>query len=306
MTGSRPITRIILNARSGDGTDDADQATLRELFAAAGHQLRIDLAHSGDELQRAVGRALAEGADYIVSAGGDGTASGVAQRIMGHDVTLGVLPMGTLNHFAKDLGIPLDLQAAAQVIIDGVTRQVDVGEVNGRIFLNNSSLGLYPRIVQLRAQHPARGVGKWVVAAWATVRVMRASAALRLCMVVDGIATERRTPLLFIGNGEYLMEGFDAGSRASLTAGLLSLYAVQVNGGWPLLRLMFRILVGSDRASRDLTMVQAQSATIQAIGSGARSDVSVALDGEVEILALPLRYRTRPSALRVCVPSSAR
>ncbi len=302
MTGKRPITRIILNARSGDGADDADQATLRTLFTAAGHDVRIDLVHAGDELQRAVERALADGANYIVAAGGDGTVSGVAQHIVDHDVTLGVLPMGTLNHFAKDLAIPLELPAAAQVVIDGATMRVDVGELNGRIFLNNSSLGLYPRIVQLRERYRARGLTKWIVAAWATIRVLRASSAVRLHIAIDGVATERRTPLLFIGNGEYRMEGFDAGSRASVTSGLLSLYTVQVDGGWPLLQLIFRILTGSAQASGELTLVKASAITIHRVGSFRQANVSVAMDGELDTLALPLQYRSRPAALRVCVP----
>ncbi len=302
MTSAPPITRIILNAGSGGGTDEADLDTLRESFVTAGHDVRIDLVRAGDDMSAVVQRALADGPTNVVAGGGDGTINSVAQHLVGSDVALGVLPMGTLNHFARDLGIPLELRAAAAVVTRGYHQQVDVGEVNGRIFLNNSSLGLYPRIVQLRERYRARGVTKWVVAAWAALRVVRSGAAVRLRMTVDGEPSERRTPLLFIGNGAYLMEGFDAGTRESITAGYLALYTVHVDGTWPLLRLVSRILRGRARASGELTMVRADHATIHAIGFAARSHVMIALDGEVETLALPLDYRSKPGALRVCVP----
>src|SRR5476649_731552 len=107
-------------------------------------------------------RALARGVDAVVAGGGDGTINAVASVLAGSSVALGVLPLGTLNHFAKDLNIPLDLDQAIATIARGTTAQVDVGDVNGRIFVNNSSLGLYPHIVRARDQQQRRlGRGKW-------------------------------------------------------------------------------------------------------------------------------------------------
>ena len=104
-----------------------------------------------------------------MAGGGDGTVNTVASAVIDTDKTFGVLPLGTLNHFAKDLHIPLDLEAAARTIIAGHTTQVDVGEVNDEIFLNNSSLGLYPRLVQKRKKKQRLGSRKWAAFFWAAI-----------------------------------------------------------------------------------------------------------------------------------------
>ena len=117
--------------------------------------------------------------ELVVAGGGDGTLSAVAAALVGTDTALGVLPMGTLNHFAKDLGIPLKLEKAVQTLFTGKIARVDVGEVNGRIFLNNSSIGFYPRIVQARKREQRRGRSKWVAFAQAAATVFRKSAAER-------------------------------------------------------------------------------------------------------------------------------
>src|SRR5581483_6186931 len=122
----------------------------------------------------------------IVAAGGDGTLNAVASALVGTDIALGVLPMGTLNHFAKDLKIPLDVAHAARAIAEGHTKTVDVGVVNGRIFVNNSSLGLYPHIVRARELKQHRpGWGKWTALVWATWLVLRRSPFLRLRLCLE-------------------------------------------------------------------------------------------------------------------------
>ncbi|MDP1858090.1 MAG: diacylglycerol kinase family protein [Gemmatimonadaceae bacterium] len=295
----RPRTAIILNASSGDGSAEAAEAMLESMFTDAGHDVEITLVRSGDDIRHAVECALAVGSQCIVAGGGDGTLNGVVQHLLDHDVTLGVLPLGTLNHFAKDLGIPLAMADAARVVLDGVTVRVDVGEVNGRVFLNNSSLGMYPRIVQLRERYQARGLAKWIVATWATLRVMDASRTLRVRITIDGHAGVRHTPLVFVGNNEYRMQGFDAGSRPSLAEGQLALYVVKTEGRWHLLRLVWRILASTAQRSGELALMQAREAIIDTESV----QLSVAVDGEVESIAAPLRYRIRPGALAVRVPT---
>lgn len=270
------------------------------MFAAAGHDVEITIFREPRELEDAVDRALAADAECIVAGGGDGTISSVAQRILGRDITLGVLPLGTLNHFARDLRIPLDVAAAARIVLDGATRKVDAGTVNGHLFLNNSSLGIYPRIVQLRERYRAKGWTKWIIALWATARVTSASQPMRARIEVEGQVEHRRTPLIFVGNNEYHMEGFDAAGRESIARGHLALYVVSVHGFLPLMRLVWRILTGRARASGELSMVRGVSATVDT----ARSPVSVAVDGEVKSIETPLRYRILPGAITVCVPAT--
>src|SRR6266511_4943051 len=151
---------IILNASAGGSEKEAVRDRLVEMFGSSGRAAQICLARSGKEIVELAGHAARQAGGTIVAAGGDGTINAVASALVGTDTPLGILPLGTLNHFAKDLRIPLDLESAARTIIARRMIRVDVGEVNGRIFLNNSSLGIYPRIVEAREEHRRRGRGK--------------------------------------------------------------------------------------------------------------------------------------------------
>jgi YegS/Rv2252/BmrU family lipid kinase len=302
MTNPKTRVAVVLNAGSGDGSAEQAATMLEALFTEAGFEFRIDLLKAGDDLPKALDRAIADKVDIIVAGGGDGTVNSVVNAIAGHDVTLGVLPLGTLNHFAKDLGVPIVMEEAARVIVAGHTMQVDLGEVNGRLFVNNSSVGLYPRIVQLRERYRARGVEKWIVAAWATLRVTRQQKPLRTKIVVDGRDVLRATPLVFVGNNEYRMAGFDAGSRESLRGGKLALYVVKNASRWQLFQLVWRILAGTATESGTLAMAMAVDAAIDVPFDDRVTQLPVAVDGEVTTLDLPLRYAIRPGALRVIVP----
>ena len=302
MTNPKTRVAVVLNAGAGDGAAEQAAALLETLFSEVGYEFRIDVLKAGDDLPTALDRAIAEKVDVIVAGGGDGTVNSVVNAIAGHDITLGVLPLGTLNHFARDLGVPIAMEAAARVIVDGHTTQIDVGEVNGRLFVNNSSVGLYPRIVQLRERYRASGIEKWVVAAWATLRVTRQQKPLRMKIEAAGHDAVGMTPLVFIGNNEYRMAGFDAGSRDSLCGGKLALYVVRSRGRWELFQLVWRILAGTATESGALAMATALDATIDVPFDDRVTQLPVAVDGEVTTLDLPLRYAIRPGALRVIVP----
>ena len=302
MTNPKTRVAVVLNAGSGDGSAEQAAALLATLFSEVGYEFRIDLLKAGDDLPKAIDRAIADKVDIIVAGGGDGTVNSVVNAIAGHDITLGVLPLGTLNHFARDLGLPIAMEEAARVIVAGHTTQIDVGEVNGRLFVNNSSVGLYPRIVQLRERYRASGVEKWVVAAWATLRVTHQQKPLRMKIEAAGRDAVGMTPLVFIGNNEYRMAGFDAGSRESLRGGKLALYVVKGSGRWQLLQLVWRILAGTATESGALAMATALDATIDVPFDDRVTQLPVAVDGEVTTLDLPLRYAIRPGALRVIVP----
>src|SRR5215207_1701290 len=151
MPGRASIV-VVLNARAGNASGDARIDTrIGELFGAAGSRAEIVVLQAGQSPADAA-RAAKEHADIVVAAGGDGTVSGVAAVVAGSDAALGVLPLGTLNHFAKDLGIPLDLAKAAAVVAARHIRRVDVGRVNDRVFINNASIGVYPGIVEKREE----------------------------------------------------------------------------------------------------------------------------------------------------------
>jgi len=290
---------VIVNAGSGGGNDAALVDRLAVHFKAAGLHAEIELAHGGDEIITAVGNAVARRPPLIVAGGGDGTVSTVAAALVDTGIVFGVLPLGTLNHFARDLGIPLELADAVAILARGETGRVDVGEVNGRIFVNNSGLGLYPDIVHDRERQQKRlRRGKWPAFVWATLSALRRYPFLFVALVVDGKEVLRKTPFVFIGNNEYRMEGFAIGERSGLEDGLLSLYVAQRPGRWRLVQLALRALTGRLRQARDFDAITATDIVVQS----KRKRIRVATDGEVTVMTPPLKYRVRPASLVVMRP----
>ncbi len=291
---------IVLNAASGHGKAKQDSDRLQELFKAAGREARIDLARNGAELRRLVGQAVESGCDTLVAGGGDGTINTAASAVVGRNITLGVLPLGTLNHFAKDLGIPLNLDEAAKVILDGGWCRVDVGEVNGRIFLNNSSLGVYPLIVRLRERYRTTLWGKWITAFWSTLTVMRRHPFMAVRLHVEGQEMIRRTPLVLVANNEYRTAGIHAGTRESIVDGRLALYVLNAERRPGLLRLALKTLVEGAERVKELDLFTVEQVAVET----RRRHLQVALDGEVVTMQSPLQYKIRPRSLRVHVPAT--
>lgn len=295
---SKPVI-VIVNAGAGMGHDDRAADELRGKLRDAGLDAELVLADGGEAMIDAARRAVADGARLVAAGGGDGTINAVASVLVDTGTAFGVLPMGTLNHFAKDLGIPLELDAAVRNLAMGRPKAVDVGEVNGRIFINNSGLGLYPDIVHDREKQQRRlGRGKWLAAAWATLAALRRYPFLSMRLTVDGKRMARRTPFIFIGNNSYKMQGLAIGERDRLDDGLLSLHVAQHPTRFGLLRFAFDAMRGKLGDSRDFDIVRAAEMDIET----RRKHLRVATDGEVTVMRPPLRYRVRPGALQVVVP----
>lgn len=298
---SRPIP-VIVNAASGLGNGPRQIEGLQAQFREAGLNARIMVARSGGELRAVVKAAARENPRMIVAGGGDGTLGTVAGLLKGRGIALGVLPLGTLNHFAKDLRIPLDIKEAIGTLAAGHVIEVDVGEVNGKIFLNNSSLGIYPDVVRERKRQQTRlGRGKRWALFWATLTAMRRNAFLNVRLCLDGIDRDYRAPFVFIGNNRYVMEGFNIGVRGGLRDGLLSVYVTQRRTRLALFGLGIRALFARLRQAKDFEALTAQTLAIES----RRPFLNVATDGEVALMETPLRYRVHPLALRVVVPEPA-
>lgn len=289
---------VIINANSGAPDKEVVASRLAELFAASGIEARISVARTGAEVLDLAQQAARNGADTIVAAGGDGTINSVASAVVGSEKSLGVLPFGTMNHFAKDLHIPLDLEGAVNTIVAGHKTQVDVGDVNGRIFLNNSSLGLYPSIVRERQKQQRLGWGKWPAYVWAALAVLRRYPFLSIRLNVEDKELRSRTPFVFIGNNEYEMETLNIGGRACLDAGQLSLYMTLRTGRLGLIRLALRALFGGLRQEKDFLALCTREIWI----GTKHKRLRVALDGEVTVMEPPFHYRVRPKELSVLVP----
>jgi diacylglycerol kinase family enzyme len=303
--------RICVILNEGGGTvrkagADGEAEALAAVFAERGIEATLVLARGEGVIREAEAALQGVGAarfDGVAVGGGDGSVSAVAGVLAGRDVPLGVLPLGTLNHFAHDLGVPQDLAEAVGVIADGRTRRVDVGEVNGRVFVNNSSVGLYPYMVTERERRQnGAGLPKWPAMALAFLRALRRFPRRRLAIRAEGWTRPCRTPFVFVGNNEYAVDLRNLGQRASLDGGALCLYVARQQSPWGLLRLALRAARGRLDEARDFEM-HCSLAGLEIASRASR--LRVALDGEVAVLQTPLRYRIRPRALRVFAPAAA-
>jgi diacylglycerol kinase family enzyme len=277
-------------AKLGNELDD----TLIEAFSAAGTTVDVQ-ALDGGEVGDAITKAAKTG--RVVVAGGDGTAACAAQQLAGSDAELGLLPLGTLNHLARDLGLPTKLEDAAKVAATGKATAIDVAEVNGHVFVNNASIGLYPAMVRTReGLQDGKGWPKWLSAIPAAYAALERFPHHRLRVDLGDGERTIVTALLFVGNNVYSLDKGEIGQRASLTEGKLSVYAVARRSRLSLLWFAARALVG--RARRDVDFVTlGECETLKVWSAG--GSIEIALDGEVQRLDSPLEFRVRPGALKV-------
>jgi diacylglycerol kinase family enzyme len=271
---------------------------LAEEFRERGWHATYTEVDTGIEVIAAAKLAIAGGAEIVVACGGDGTVSAVASVVAGTRAALAVIPAGTLNHFARDLQIPLDPAKAGEVILAGHKVRIDVGEVNGLRFVNNSSLGLYPNIVRYREGRRKTGSGRILAFAAACLLSLRRYRSLELRLEVDGVRSRRVSPFLFVGNNKYAMEGLRLGHREKLDEGRLYAYLADRAGRFGLLRIAVSALLHGLRLNHDFVILPAQILAVQT----KRRHIRVALDGETLRLHPPLHYSIRPGLLQVVVP----
>lgn len=235
----------------------------------------------------------------VVAAGGDGTVSAVAEFIQGTHAALAVIPAGTLNHFAKELNVPLDISEAVGVIKGAKITLVDTATVNKHVFINNSSIGWYPRSLHARDELEGK-LGKWPAAFFGSLRAILNPRRYRVELVVDGQNHVYRTPFVFVGNNEYSRTpGGGLGQRTSLQGGQIAIYVVKAQSFIGVVRMLGHGLLTSKSRSQDYAIHLASECTIH---TKRHRHLSVATDGEVQKLRTPLEYRSRPKALRVVTP----
>ncbi|HEX9963198.1 MAG TPA: diacylglycerol kinase family protein [Pyrinomonadaceae bacterium] len=294
---SSPI-EVIINAGSGSVEREETERRLTQLFEENGVGANISMATSGEEIIAFAEKAAGGNAEIIVAGGGDGTISAVAAPVIKARKTLGILPLGTLNNFSKDLRIPQDLTEAVRIIVEGNAKQIDVGEVNNRIFVNNSSIGLYPSIVRRRERQQRLGRGKWRSAFWAALKILKRTPFFAVKLETENGERIVKTPFVFIGNNQYEMDFFNIGRRSKLDDGKLSVYFLHKHGRRGLFTLFLRTIFGRLRQAKDFEEINIGEIRIET----RKKQMLVAFDGEVEFLETPLYYKIHPKVLRVIVP----
>jgi diacylglycerol kinase family enzyme len=297
VAGTR--AKVFVNASSGwDAKQDAPER-LRAKFEASGIETHVEYVGAGVNLAQKSRDAVAEGTELVVAGGGDGTISAAASGVAGTETCFGILPVGTLNHFARDLKLPLDLDAAADVIVNGNSAHVDVAEVNGKIFINNSIIGLYPIYRFLKKDNERRVGSKRLALLMAVASIVRRYPILNVRLHAGGAEIARKTPYVLVANNRHAMEGYHLGRRDSLTEGKLWIYVMRNRGRWGLFRLLAKLIAGRFRGEKEFEIFSAEEVWVE-LNRGKKA--GVALDGEVTVMETPLHYRILPRALKVRVP----
>ena len=295
---------VLLNQAAGtlaNSTTRDEPARIRDGLTAAGVEAVVESVEGKDLSPRLEAVKRGEGGrfDAVIGGGGDGTLNTIANALAGTDIAFGVLPLGTHNHFAKDLGVPLDLDRAAAALARGTPRDIDVGEVNGKIFLNFSSIGVHPLMVKHRdAQRNVLGRRKFVAMFVALWRVLRVLPVMRVQLWYGDTAVRRVTPSVIVCNNPHQMEVFGLTDVSYADRSRLNVYLARARRWysvvWLIIRAAFRVLGGA----RKFEVLALPELTIDTRSRHAR----VSIDGEVADLRTPLRYRVRPGGLKVIVP----
>ena len=295
---STAARRICVLCNEGSGRNSREADAIKIAMEVLGNRAELRQV-KGEEIDDAARQAVEEDFDTIVAAGGDGTIMTVAGALMDSGHRFGVLPLGTFNYFARGLGIPEDPKAAAEVILAGGTRRVSLAEVNGKVFLNNISLGIYPAILKNREQVYARWGRRRVAAHWSAAKTfMRFQRPLFLTVLADGEEVRVRTPLLFVARSAYQLESFGLAGAECVAQNRFAVFAAPDTGRAGMFLKALRLVRQKMQQGRDFDLVCADEVTI-----AARSlHLTVACDGEKMRMRTPLRLRVHKDALEVYAP----
>jgi diacylglycerol kinase family enzyme len=293
---------VIVNKRAGTVLD-WETGTLGEqilaAFQAQSHEVTLQLVDP-DEMSPAIGCALAQGCEALVVGGGDGSVRAAANAMIGSEVSLGILPLGTLNRLARDLKIPFDVQAAAAALANGQVTAIDVADVNGRIFLCNSTFGIPAIFSQQRQLLRGKPAVERFRGYFQALKDMLQS---RRHMEVDIDHGQARMKLrvlsMVISNNPYIEKPSLMMEKDGLHHGVLAAYISQHPSGWGMMRAVIRGMLGRFKSDPGIAHFEARRINVTA----RRSRVRLSNDGELEIVDMPLRYSIRPDALKVLVPA---
>jgi diacylglycerol kinase family enzyme len=290
---------VILNSRSGNGRKVDLGEKLTSMAATLAVSCEIVSVQTPAHVVKAARKAAKSSHDIVIAGGGDGTINAVASELVGTGKRLGVLPLGTFNYFAREMGVPTDLEVAFRTCFEGDTRSVTVGEVNGRMFLNNASIGLYPVILAVREQTYRRWGRTRFLAYWSVLTaLLRLRLNMKLTITSDGKRRSISTPLLFVARNATQLEEFRVPGVRCVSEDGFSVYALRSIGKLELLRVAWHALAGKLEPQYDFDMVCTSAMRVES----RRMLRTVAYDGERVKMLAPIEFRVRQNALSILVP----
>ena len=294
---------VILNVGSGKKDVNSQPQSIHAAFALYGVEITLKTIKKGVELTMETQKAVDEGYTTIVAAGGDGTVCAVAQIISASKAVMGILPLGTFNYFARSLNLPMGIDAAAKVITAGHAMPLRVATVNGSMFLNNASIGVYPAILKTR-EDIYRRWGRSRMAAYVSVikTLITERRPLRLRITLDGKSRDIRSPLVFVVNNAYQLQQMSVSGTDKIEAGELAVFIAPDTGRFGMIRLAVSLALRSQSFERDFELVGAKEILIENNDGRAHKKRTIAKDGERERMQAPLRFRVVNEALSILVP----
>jgi diacylglycerol kinase family enzyme len=297
MSGS---IEVILNAKSGSQKADEAREVLEKVFAESRRAFHISTATGDDLCRLAEEKGASDDCEVLVAAGGDGTICCVAEAAVKFGKTLGVIPLGTFNYFARNLEIPLDPEQAARIVLEGEKVRAPVLDLDGRLILNNTSIGIHPAVLLKRRQLYRRW-GRSQLNAYLSVMLtaFQPPPRLRVRLASDEGEVVRETPLVMICSNAFQMEAFSLAGKECLAQGKFALYVARMAGRTTILRLGLRALLRRLRPGIDYEVICSSDVTIETLR---RHRFRAAVDGELERLKSPLHFRIGPETLCVLAP----
>ncbi|MDR7275258.1 diacylglycerol/lipid kinase family protein [Catenuloplanes atrovinosus] len=294
---------VVYNARSGAllaRAEASPEEQLTELFAARGVTAELRAFEPGT-LRIDVGELLSGEPDALVVAGGDGTVRSVAEQLMGGDVPLGILPLGTMNLLARDLGVPDDLESAVDALLAAPVDRIDVATVNGSPYLHSSMLAMLPHLGRIRERVRGQRLGA-VRLADRALRLIRRYPRMELAIAVDGEEHLTRTRAVVVSCNPLAAGPAPIPGRERLDAGRLAVYVTRERSSWDLVEVVAKLFNGGWRHDERIRVYEGKTVEVR---SSRLALMSVMSDGENAQLATPLRYEIRPRALAVLAPGAA-
>ena len=296
---------IVFNGGSGRRDADEEKQTISRVLEEGGREfefLHCEGSESIDTLaRRAVDQAKARHG-VVVAAGGDGTINAVANAVLGSGCPFGVIPQGTFNYFGRDNAISQDSSEAARVLLRGRVLPVQAGKVNGRLFLVNASVGLYPKLLEDReAWKQQFGRSRFVAMVSGIATLLQARGQLKLRIESAGKATSLRTPTLFVGNNrlQLVQAGIDAQQAEAVRQGQMAAVAVRPIGTLALFGLMLRGVLGRLGEAENIRSFTFRRLTVT---PRRMKRIKVATDGEIVWMQSPLVFEVAPEPLLLLVP----
>ena len=291
---------VVMNRSSGKKKHQALTDKLQSQLAPACGSFQLRQSRKGSQLPALARQVATEGFDLVIAAGGDGTQSAVAGALAGTDTVMGVLPGGTFNYFARDLGVGEEIDAALETLLDGRVDATDVGDINDLIFLNNVSLGAYPQILKTREGIYKRWGRSRIAAYWSVmVALRRLRRPMQLIAEVDGQEREYTSALVFVARSAYQLDSFGLEGADAIRAGKFAVLIAKARQPLPLMRSALRLAMGHSAKDSDFDLIVTDRLQMRT----PKKRQLVAHDGEKTVLHSPFDLKVRHGALKVLLPA---